>query len=428
MTGRLADVDTVIVGGGLAGLAAARRLDSAGVDWLLVEAGDRLGGRVATDVQDGFRLDRGFQVLNTAYPRLTALTDLAELDLRFFTPGVLVRRAGKLRRLAHPLRRPAAAPQAILAGAGSLADRVRFAGLAARYALAAPAKLLAEPETTALTSLHRAGVSDTMIRELLGPFFAGVLADRELVTSSRVLAMIVRSFVRGQIGVPARGMGDVPAVIARPLPAERIHCGAPVWSVAPGAVRTAAGEVRCRTVLVATDPATAAALLPGLPQPDFGVLTTYYHAPPASPLDEPTLLLDGDGRGVVANTVVLSQAAPSYAPPGRHLVATTVVGHRPPPEGAVRAELSRLYDQPTAAWEHLSTVHLPRALPLAPPPQGNLRKPVALGDGLFVAGDHRDTPSIQGALASGHRAAAAILRSLSPTPAMSTPPATGAES
>ncbi len=404
--------DVVVVGGGLAGLAAARRLDRAGVDWLLVEGADRLGGRVATDRIDGFQLDRGFQVLNTAYPRLPALVDLDALDLRFFTSGVLVRRDGSLHRLAHPLRSPAAAPGSLLRGVGTVADRLRFALLAARYATLPPSRLLSAPETTTQAALRRAGLSHRIIEELVRPFLSGVFADRDLETSSHVLAMVLRSFVRGRIGVPSAGMGALPSAVAAPLPAARLLVGSPVRSVAPGTVRLDSGEVRCRAVLVATDPVTAPSLLPSLPAPRMRALTTYYHACAAPPVDEPILLLDGDRREIVANTVVISNAAPSYAPPGRALVSTSVVGPSAPPEPVVRAELARLYGTPTGDWQHLTTVPLPHALPAAPPPQGRLRKPVALGDGLFVAGDHRDSPSIQGALASGWRAAAAVLTAL----------------
>src|SRR6185369_9103092 len=136
------EVDVVIVGGGLAGLAAARRLDRAGVNWLLVEAADRIGGRVATDMVDGWRLDRGFQVLNTAYPRVPALVDIDALDMRYFTPGVLVRRGPALHRLENPLRDPRAARKALNSGVGTLADRLKFAALATRYATLRPARLL----------------------------------------------------------------------------------------------------------------------------------------------------------------------------------------------------------------------------------------------------------------------------------------------
>ncbi|ADL48280.1 NAD(P)/FAD-dependent oxidoreductase [Micromonospora aurantiaca (nom. illeg.)] len=406
------DTDVVIVGGGLAGLAAARRLHRAGVPWRLLEAGDRLGGRVATDRVDGFLLDRGFQVLNTAYPRLTGLVDVGTLTMGWFTSGVLVRRGDRLERLVNPLREPTGAPGTLTAGIGSLTDRLRFATLAAGYATVPVGRLLDTPETSAEKALRRAGLSDAIIEELLRPFLSGVLLDRELATSSHVLAVVMRSFARGRIGLPADGMQALPKALAAPLPAELIELNTPVTDVAPGRVRTPSGEITCRAVVVAVDPPTAATLLPGLPRVRMHAYTTYYHRTDTAPLDEPILLLDGDRRELIANTVVVSRAAPTYAPGGQHLVATSVVGPQAPPEPVIRRELDRLYGRSTADWTHLTTVAVPDALPAAPPPQGRLRKPVVLGDGLYVAGDHRDSPSIQGALASGWRTVGAVLAEL----------------
>jgi phytoene dehydrogenase-like protein len=409
-----AQVDVVIVGAGLAGLAAARRLDRAGVDWLLLEGADRIGGRVATDHVDGYRLDRGFQVLNTAYPRVPALVDVDALDMRYFTSGVLVRRAGTLHRLENPLRGLSGAPQTLTSGVGTFADRLRFATLATRYATVPADRLLDAPETTTQEALRRAGLSHRIIEEVLRPFLSGVFADRSLDTSSHVLAMVLRSFARGRIGVPAAGMAALPAAVARPLPADRVIVGTTVDSVAPGVVRTRGGQVRCRAVLVAADPVTASALLPGLPPPAMRSLTTWYFSAATPPITEPILLVDGDRREIIANTAVMSNAAPEYAPAGRSLIAASVVGPSPA-EAVIRAELGRLYGASTADWDTLSTVVLPEALPAAPAPQGRLRKPVDLGHGLFVAGDHRDSPSIQGALAGGWRTAGAVQRALGAT-------------
>ncbi|MEU5936168.1 FAD-dependent oxidoreductase [Micromonospora sp. NPDC047187] len=408
----LAETDVVIVGGGLAGLAAARRLHRAGVPWLLVEAEGRLGGRVATDVVDGHLIDRGFQVLNTAYPRLGTLLDTDQLNLGHFTSGVLVRKGDKLLRLVNPLREPTGGPGTALAGVGSLLDRLRFAALATGCATLPASRLLDAPETSTETALRRAGLSDAIIEELLRPFLSGVFIDRELSTSSHVLAMVLRSFARGRIGLPAEGMAALPRAIAAPLPADLLDLDTPVAEVTPGRVRTQAGDIRCRAVVVAVDPPAAAALLPALATVRMHSYTTYYHSAPEPPLTEPILLVDGDRRELVANTAVLSNAAATYAPAGRHLIATSVVGPTAPPEPTIRAELTRLYGRSTADWTHLTTVAVPEALPAAPPPQGRLRKPVALGEGLFVAGDHRDSPSIQGALTSGWRAAGAVLDEL----------------
>jgi predicted NAD/FAD-dependent oxidoreductase len=213
--------------------------------------------------------------------------------------------------------------------------------------------------------------------------------------------MVLRSFARGRIAVPTDGMAALPAAIAAPLSRDRVQLDTPVDRLP---------SLNARAVLVATDPVTATQLLPRLPAPRMREITTLYHATDRAPLDEPTLVLDGDGRRLVANTVVMTAAAPRYAPLGQHLVATSMAGSQPD-EPTIRTELGRLYGVPTTGWTHLATVTA--ALPDASPPRDRLRQPVDMGDGLFVAGDHRDSPSIQGALASGWRAAAAVTRYLS---------------
>ncbi len=406
------EVDVVIVGGGLAGLSAARRLDRAGVEWLLVEGSDRIGGRVATDVVDGWHFDRGFQVLNTSYPRVPALVDVDALDMRYFTPGVLVRRGGELHRLENPVREPLAVAQTLTSGVGTLSDRLKFAALATKCATLPASKLLEAPETTTQEMLRKAGLSHRMIEEVLRPFLSGVFADRSLDTSSHVFSMVLRSFARGRIGVPAAGMQALPAAMAGPLPYPQLLIGARTLEISHGKVVTEGGEINCRAVIVATDPHSAAELLPQLPTPDMHGLTTFYFGADQAPLDEPTLVLDGDRREIIANTVVISNAAPEYAPSGKSLIAASVVGVSAPSsasETVIRVELSRLYGKPTDDWEMLEVISIPAALPSARVPQANLRKPIDLGDGMFVAGDHRDSPSIQGALAGGWRTAGAVL-------------------
>ncbi|HEY0001710.1 MAG TPA: FAD-dependent oxidoreductase, partial [Actinoplanes sp.] len=278
------EVDVVIVGGGLAGLAAARRLDRAGVEWLLVEAADRIGGRVATDIIDGWRLDRGFQVLNTAYPRVPALVDIDALDMRYFTSGVLVRRGGELQRLGNPLHDPVGAAMSLTSNVGTLSDRLKFAALATRCATLPAARLLSARETTTQEMLRKAGLSHRMIEEVLRPFMSGVFADRSLETSSHVFAMVLRSFARGRIGVPAAGMAALPAAIAGPLPYPQLLIGARTLSIGPGMVVTDGGEIHSRAIIVATDPTTASTLLPQLPTPDMHGLTTFYFGADHAPL------------------------------------------------------------------------------------------------------------------------------------------------
>jgi phytoene dehydrogenase-like protein len=403
------EAHTVVVGAGLAGLAAARRLTAAGAEVVVLEAAGTVGGRVATDVVDGFLIDRGFQVYNTAYPEAARVLDHAALDLRAFTPGALVRVGDRLHRVADPRRRPLAAPGTVLAPIGSPADKVRLALLAGRDALLPAGRLTAATETTTYEALRARGLSDTIIDRFFRPFLAGVFLEDELTTSSRFFDLVWRTFARGSVCVPAGGMRRIPEQLAAALPAGALHLGVEVREVRPGAVVTAAGTIRAAAIVVATDPGTAAALLPGLAAPRMNTVTTVYHAAPEPPVAGPTLVLDGERSSPIVNTVVLTEAAPTYSPDTRALVSSSVLGVDPPDDATLRKELERLYGVSTSDWETIATVRVPAALPAVPPPLA-IRQPVDLGDGLYVAGDHRDTPSIQGAMVSGRRAATAVLR------------------
>lgn len=403
--------DVVVVGAGLAGLSAARRLAANGHSVSVLEAASAVGGRVRTDVVDGFRLDRGYQVLNTAYPEVRHQLDLGRLTLRRFTRGVLVHRQGRRFRVMDPRSAPLQALGLASAPVGGIVAKARLA----QYVLAAgwlPTHVLksrADEPTRAV--LRRYGLDGEITESLLRPFFSGVFLERELSTSRRFFDLMLRMFIRGESTVPARGMQSVPEQLREALPASSVHLSTRVTGVHANAVHTDGGSVRADAVVVATDGSSAAQLLPGVESPAWKAVTTMYHAAPQDPLGEPTLIIDAD-PGVVDNTVVVSAAAPEYAPPGdTALVATSLVDTVSATNGAeleqrVRDRLGQLYGVDPRPWRHLATYSIPQALPAMPAPHPMRRPPHV--NGVFVCGDHRDTSSIQGALVSGRRVADAV--------------------
>ena len=399
----------VVVGAGLAGLACAQRLTRAGVDVVVLESADAVGGRVRTDVVDGFRCDRGFQLLNPAYPVLERVVDVAALDLKAFQAGVVAAHGSRHAVLADPRRVPARLPQTVVAPLGTLADKLRFARWAATSLLPVR-RLLRRPDRTLAASLDRSGLTGPLRSGVVEPFLAGVLADWEGASSANFTALLLRSFVLGSPSVPALGMGRLPELVAATLPAGTVRLGTAVGTVTDRAVHTETGErLAARAVVVATDPETAGRLT-GRPTPAMKSLTTFWHTAPEAPTRTPMLHLDADRRGPVVNTAVMTTVAPSYAPAGRPLVATTVVGADGSVEAerAARAHAGLIYGVDARSWELVTTHVVRAALPQQPPPL-EVRRPVRVSDGLFWAGDHRDTASIQGALVSGRRAATAVL-------------------
>lgn len=407
-----ARVEVLVVGAGLAGLSAATRLADAGRDVHLVDAADHAGGRLATERVDGFTVDRGFQVLNTGYPRAAADLDLAALDLGWFWTGAIVRVDGRAHRVVDPRRHPTALVDTVRAPLGNLLQEAAIGLFSARAGYTPVARLLAAPERTAEESLRRARVGDEALERFFRPFLSGVLLESELATSSRYLDLLWRSFVRGRIGLPARGMQSVGEQLADRLPGHAVHLGIEVTSVAGTTVHTAAGATRADAVVVATDPDTASRLLPDVRASAPRQVTTHLHVLPSSPWESPLIVLGSPG-GQLVNSVVVSDAQPAYSPDGRALVASCTLATTR--EADVREEVARAQGVATTDLEHLTSVTVTGAQPAATPPLQH-RRPVDLGEGLFVCGDHRDTPSIQGAMASGARTARAVLRRLQTPP------------
>jgi phytoene dehydrogenase-like protein len=407
------DTEVVVVGAGLAGLTAALHLTAAGVEVTLLEAGDDVGGRVRTDLVDGYRLDRGFQVFNTAYPELARVLDVEALDLRPFTPGALLYRAGRFHRVADPRRRPRLALATAHAPIGPARDKLRLATLTARCVLTPPQRLLDRPDRTTAEALAAAGLSEEIVERFLRPLLSGVFLDSELTTSSRFFELIWRCFALGTQGVPAAGMAAIPRQLADRLPPGVLRLHSPVSAVDPHGVRTEDGPVTARAVVVAADPPAAGRLLPAAgPTPRMHPSSTLYHSAEADPVGEPTLCLDADRRGLISSSVVLTAAAPGYAPPGRALISTLVVGPVEPAEPAVRAQLREWFGPRVDGWDHLASYRIPVGTPAQPPPMHRLRRPVRVGAGRYVAGDWRDSASTQGAAVSGRRAARAVLADL----------------
>lgn len=412
-------VAVIIVGAGLSGLAAARHLRRSSVETIVLEASDAVGGRVRTDLIDGFRLDRGFQLYNPAYPEGRRVLDEDELDLRPFIAGarVVLRPRGRrhVARVADPRREPSWVLSSLLARLGSPVSTTRFAAYAMTRALRSPAFLRGEPDVTSAEALRRAGADQELMERLLRPFLSGVFLESDLTTSRRFLDLVLRSFVKGTPGVPALGMQRIPEQLASGIDVRR---ESPVADVSSrSVVLSGGGELTADAVIVATDPSSAARLVPRLRAPAPRSVTTWYYRPDGDPArladGEAVLTLDGARRGPVINTVVLTHAAPEYAPAGSALVSASALGVRDTSahEAAVRDHLGWLYGVSTSRWDLIATYPIPYALPAMPVPL-DLRRPVRMPDGVYVAGDHRDTSSIQGALVSGRRAAEAVLEDL----------------
>jgi phytoene dehydrogenase-like protein len=412
--------DVIIVGAGLSGLSCARRLQKEGLNFLLLDAADAVGGRVRTDDVEGFQLDRGFQVFLTAYPECMDQLDYESLRLCGFIAGSLVRYRGRFEKVTDPWREPGGLLANLFSPVGSLMDKYRVSRLRGELTRMTLEEIFSSPETSTLQALQRRRFSQKMIDMFFTPLFGGVLLDQKLAASSRMFEFVFKMMAEGDVALPERGMRAIPEQLAEKLPAGSVRLGARVKSVEARRVVLDTGEeLECESVVVATEGPEAARLVGSLRSVPSRMVTCMYFAAKEPPIEEPILVLDGNGRGPVTNLCVPNLIAPNYAPKGEYLVSMTVLGAPSRDESTLmemtRKQMKRWFGLVAQEWRHLRTYRLTHALPAVTPLEWH--RPARLGQGVFVCGDHRGTPSINGAMESGRIAAETLLREWGKEPA-----------
>ena len=395
----------IVIGAGLAGLAAAATLHRAGVPVQVIDAADAVGGRVRTDVVDGFACDRGFQVLLGAYPRAAHWFPPAATGLHAFEPGALVQVDGRLRRIADPRRRPWAA-------LGMLSGAVFSPGdaLAMHRWLRDCNRPWGGSDRPLLMHLQAHGFSARSIERFWRPFLAGITLDRSLAGSARFADFVLGCFSTAPAYLPAGGIGVLPAQLAAGLPASAIRLASRVEQVASGRVMVAGGEsLAASAVIIAVDPDGARSLGFAVPQRPWLATTAMYFAAERDPVGEPILMLEGAAGGPVNSLCVPSTVAPGHAPSGAHLVSASILGL--PSAGTeivVREQLRSWFGAQVDTWRHLRTSVVAKALPSFPPGTPPASDP-RLAPGIWRAGDAWGMPAIEGAISGGEAAAAAVL-------------------
>jgi len=409
---------TIIVGAGIAGLTCANVLRERGAEVAVFESSDGVGGRVRTDEQNGFLLDRGFQVYFTSYPVAGRHLDYGELDFRDFDPGAIVRRGSEESVLSDPLRDPKALVPSLLSDAATLGDKLRTLDLAARtHAVGTSTGAEdGETDTSILEYLKLAGLSERFIDSFFRPFYGGITLNRELSTSARVLRFTLRMLATGRTVVPALGMGEIPRQLASRLPEGAIHLDSPVEDLLRegervAGVSVAGDEHEADAVVVATD-APAAGDLTGeaVPEEAVGEVCIYYETDGLG--SGKKILLNAEDGAFVNNAAEMSNISEKYAPPDRHLLyAVALTGMDLPDEELYRRgieDLSRWY--PDADFRPLSLRRIPYGQFAQPPgvhsalPENRTQTP-----GLVLAGEYTEDSSINGSVLSGEKAAGAVM-------------------
>ena len=409
--------DAVIVGAGISGLTCAKYLQRHQKSVIIIDADDRIGGRIKTDTVKGFQLDHGFQVLQTGYPEGKRSLDYNGLKLCKFPAGVAVRSKGKFHLIADPRYHIRHLYSTIAAPIGTFKDRVLMLRLARAVSSCAFTELFSQPEERTIDFLSGYGFSEGFINRFFVPFFAGACLDRNITASSRVLKYIFRVFTQGDAALPALGMAEIPRQLAASLPQESMRLGSRVVKIEDGGVILADGEsIQAKAVIVATSAAAEQELL-GYDQEvhSVGENCLYFAGRWQPPFKEPFLILNGEENGPINNIAFPSLVAPQYAQDGRTLIAVVVLGEEycrdPKLQEQVREQCRTWFGREVDEWEHLHTYEIRHALPSQEPPTPDpYRQPAPFSGKIWRCGEHGSLPGTQWALLAGRMTAETMVR------------------
>ena len=384
----------VVVGAGLAGLSAAKLLNEAGIDVRVLEASTSVGGRVQTDEINGYRFDRGFQLINARYPEVDALNIVNKLDFRYAPRAVDIALDGSVVRLGDPRKYFFSA---LRSESGSLREKISFL------------KYLFSKSThgsNVESELLAAGCNKLYTR-VLKPFLTGVFLAQPSRVDSVSGREIIKGFVSGAPGLPARGAGELSRVLAGEI--GSIETGVQVNAITGLELNTSKGVIAARAIIVATDQITAAQLLDIEEVGESVSCTTWFHSTPDVVDCDSTLRVDGLARGAIINSIAISKLLPLSAPVDRILFSSTSLGHAS--ESEVRRHLSLIWGVDTAGWELVAKYDIKNALPLFAPGRSHAQS-LQVRPGVWRAGDYLSAASQNGAFASGRLAALELINSL----------------
>lgn len=397
-----------IIGAGISGLSAALHLQRQGFLVKVIEASDRPGGRIKTDIVEGFRLDRGFQVLLTSYPEVQSLLNYKALQLKTFLPGATVLYDGGQFDLADPFRRPSAVVSTVLAPVGSLKDKINTFVLKQKMLGKSIQQIFSQEQQSSLAQLSDYGFSAKMIHRFYKPFFSGIFLENELSTHNRMFDFVMKMFSEGDAAIPALGMEEISKQLSDQLPSDAFMFHTNVTAIQDTTILTSEGvEITSDVIVIATE---ANALLSKHKEnvtTEHHSVTNVYFQTTVAPSDQAVVILNAsENKQWVNNLTVMTNISKAYAPEGKVLISVSCNGAYDLSDAEwsqkIKAELHPWFGNQVENWSHLKTYTIAYALPKLSVLNDEVSESeLKLAPNLYCCGDHLLNGSINAAMKSG---------------------------
>jgi protoporphyrinogen oxidase len=409
------DRKIVIIGGGVSGLVAAIHCEKAGYAPTIVEAADRVGGRIKTDHKNGFVLDRGFQVMLTAYQEAQRYLDYEALNLKHFATGAIIFDGEKNYTVSDPLREPSKLFSMISSPVGSVKDKYLIWKLTNRLKGQKEDMLFLQQDQTTLDFLQSFGFSDAIIDRFFYPFFGGIFLENDLKTKAGMFKFVFKKFGEGLAAIPAKGIEEIPKQLKSQLNKTSFRFNSKAVSLDGKKLHLDKGDpISYDKLIITIDPSHLMSNLKGQKLDYVGTTTLYYQSED-SILDNKAIALVSDPKHFINNFCVLTDVAPSYSKSGASLISVTVKDHARKLDN-LESDVAVALKKLTGTASNISLVErydIPHALPINEEMRFDLQfTAFTLTDDVFLAGDYLLNASLDAAMRSGRNAATAALNSI----------------